>query len=131
MVDLEPAQLFARLFFRLLDGEEQFALVGVQRFEVDAHVPEVAGVLQVDDVGNDRQPRAIAFPAVPRGLQLAAGERRRDAERGGQVGRHLQVQHLLDEDAENDVERLFVGAARCGAGSHPGPFASLVIIEAL
>ncbi|MNT42513.1 hypothetical protein D3C72_1789370 [compost metagenome] len=127
---VELGQLRAGLLFRLLDGEEQVALVVVQFFQVDAHVAVAGRVLQVDDVRDHGAVLAVAGPAVVLRLQLRPREAWRRADGRGQVGRHLQVQHFLDEDAEDDIEGFLLGQFGAGRGAHARPLAAFIIGDA-
>ena len=102
--------LLGRLL-RLLDGEEQLDPLLVERADIDLHVLEPVGVGQVDDAGDPGQLRAVAGPAMIAALQRGGGEARHGADRRGEIGRHLEMQHLLDEHREDDVERLLVAPA--------------------
>ena len=110
-------QFGAGIGLRLFDGAEQCDLVVVQRFQVHADMAVGVGVFQVDDVRQHRVLRSVAAPAEA-GLvnQRRRSEVRLLTDGVGQVGGHLQVQHLLDEHAEDQVERALVVGGRPGAG---------------
>lgn len=124
-------QLFTCLLFRLLDGQEQVALVAVQLFEIDAYMVIARGILQVDDMRNHRAVAAIAGPAMLLILQFGAGKAGRSANRGGQIGSHLQVQHFLDKYAKDDIEGFLFLRLRPGGSAHAGPLAPFIVIDAL
>ena len=107
----------SRHLLRLFDREEELELILGHRADIDADVLVLLSILEVDDIRDDGEGRPVADPAVIGVLQRRAGIGRGDADRGRDIGRELQVQHLLDEDRKNDVERLLVGGL--GGGSEP------------
>ena len=64
-------------------------------------------------------------------LQGRTGEIWRDADRGRHVGRELEVQHFLNKDREDRVERFFVRALRIGRRGGARPETTLVEVVSL
>ena len=120
----------ARILFGLLDDAEQLDPLPVERADVDANLDifrargvVINGVAKIDDVRDRCHVRAVAAPAMVGRLECGAGEARDDSERRRHIGGELEVQHLLDEDREDDVERLLIAVGRprrsLGAGPEP------------
>ena len=129
--DLERVNHLLRVLLVLFDGEEEAVLVHRQRVELDLDVVVAFdGVLEVEDVREHGIVGPVTDPAVVPVHQPFAGVTRHHAERLGDVRCQLQVQHLVDEDAEEVVERRRVRAARgvaCGGRARPQPPAVKVV----
>lgn len=111
--DLVRVDDLLRVLLVLFDGEEEAVLLHGQRVEPDLDVVVAFdGVLEVEDMREHGVVGPVTDPAVVPVYQRLAVIARHHAERLGDVRGQLQVQHLVDEDAEEVVERHRVRAAR-------------------
>ncbi len=120
-----------RVLLVLLDGEEEAVLLHGERVEpyLDV-VVAFDGVLKVEDVREHGVGWPVTDPAVVVVYQCLAVVAGHHAERLGDVRCQLQVQHLVDEDAKEVVERCRVRAAlgvACGGRARPQPPAIEVV----